>query len=259
MSVLDRAKLNQSWFVISTLVSKDFTIKYRRSILGVLWSVLNPLLMMLVLTAVFSTIFRFEIEYYPFYLILGNTLFNLGMDTIGSSMNSVLDSAPLIKKIKVDPIIFPIEKMLFELVSFAVSLIAVVIVMVFLQIPLTANILFLPLLLVYASLFSLGIGLILAALAVFFRDVLHLWGVFRMAWMYATPLFYPVDILPAWMLSLEGFNPMYHFVTYFREIALWGITPGLAENAICLGMALVSFFVGLIVFRAAQKKFILYV
>lgn len=259
MSVLDRAKLNQSWFVISTLVSKDFTIKYRRSILGVLWSVLNPLLMMLVLTAVFSAIFRFEIEYYPFYLILGNTLFNLGMDTIGSSMSSVLDSAPLIKKIKVDPIIFPIEKMLFELVSFAVSLIAVVIVMIFLQIPLTANILFLPLVLVYASLFSLGIGLVLAALAVFFRDVLHLWSVFRMAWMYATPLFYPIEILPAWMASLESFNPMYYFVTYFREIALWGITPSLTENVICLGMALVSLAIGIVVFRAAQKKFILYV
>ena len=97
-----RAKLKQSWFVISTLVSKDFAIKYRRSILGVLWSVLNPLLMMLVLTAVFSTIFRFEIEHYPFYLILGNTLFNLGMDTAGSSMHSILASASLIKKVKVD-------------------------------------------------------------------------------------------------------------------------------------------------------------
>lgn len=259
MSELKRSRLKQSWFVISTLVSKDFTIKYRRSILGVLWSVLNPLLMMLVLTAVFSTIFRFEIEYYPFYLILGNTLFNLGMDTVGSSMHSILDSASLIKKVKVDPIIFPIEKALFELVSFAVSLIAVVIVMIVMHIPLTPNILFLPLLLVYTSLFSLGLGLILSALAVFFRDVLHIWSVIRMAWMYATPLFYPADILPAWMLQIEMFNPMYHFVTYFRDIALWNTMPGLIDNAICIVFALVTFGVGLLVFRKAQKKFILYV
>lgn len=253
------AKLKQSWFVISTLVSKDFAIKYRRSILGVLWSVLNPLLMMLVLTAVFSTMFRFEVEFYPFYLILGNTLFNLGMDTAGSSMYSILDSAPLIKKVKVDPIIFPIEKALFELVSFAVSLIAVVIVMIVMQIPLTFNIFLLPLLLMYVSLFSLGLGLILSALAVFFRDILHIWSVIRMTWMYATPLFYPADILPSWMLQIEMFNPMFHFVTYFRDIALWGITPSLSDNGICVGMALVTFALGLLVFRKSQKKFILYV
>ena len=77
--------------------------------------------------------------------------------------------------------------------------------------------------------------------------------------MYATPLFYPVEILPEWMLQIEAFNPMYHFVTYFREIALWGITPGLAENGVCALMAVVAFLIGLFIFRRAQKKFILYV
>lgn len=259
MAIFKNAALRQSWFIISSLVSKDFKIKYRRSVLGILWSVLNPLLMMLVLTAVFSTIFRFEIENYPFYLILGNTLFALGMDTIGSSMGSVIGSASLMKKIRIDPLTFPVEKALFELVSFAVSLIAVVIVMLAMRIPLTFNLLLLPLLLVYTSLFSLGIGLALAALAVFFRDVLHIWSIVRMAWMYATPLFYPVEILPEWMLQIEAFNPMYHFVTYFREIALWGITPGLAENGVCALMAVVAFLIGLFIFRRAQKKFILYV
>ena len=259
MAIFKNAALRQSWFIISSLVSKDFKIKYRRSVLGILWSVLNPLLMMLVLTAVFSTIFRFEIENDPFYLILGNTLFALGMDTIGSSMGSVIGSASLMKKIRIDPLTFPVEKALFELVSFAVSLIAVVIVMLAMRIPLTFNLLLLPLLLVYTSLFSLGIGLALAALAVFFRDVLHIWSIVRMAWMYATPLFYPVEILPEWMLQIEAFNPMYHFVTYFREIALWGITPGLAENGVCALMAVVAFLIGLFIFRRAQKKFILYV
>lgn len=259
MAIFKNEALRQSWFIISSLVSKDFKIKYRRSVLGILWSVLNPLLMMLVLTAVFSTIFRFEIENYPFYLILGNTLFALGMDTIGSSMGSVIGSAPLMKKIRIDPLTFPVEKALFELVSFAVSLIAVVVVMLAMRIPLTFNLLLLPLLLVYTSLFSLGVGLALAALAVFFRDVLHIWSIVRMAWMYATPLFYPVEILPEWMMQVEAFNPMYHFVTYFREIALWGVTPGLAENGVCALMAVVAFLVGLLIFRRAQKKFILYV
>ena len=89
----------QNWFVLSTLVSKDFKLKYRRSILGVLWSLLNPLLMMIILSAVFSYMFRFSIEYFPVYLILGQTLFALMNDATGSGMNSIIEAAPLIKKI----------------------------------------------------------------------------------------------------------------------------------------------------------------
>lgn len=253
------SKLKRNWFTISSLVSKDFKLKYRRSFLGVLWSVLNPLLMMCVLTAVFSAFFRFQIENYPLYLILGNTLFALAMDGANSAMHSIIDSSSLIKKVRIDKIIFPIEKVLFQLVNFAISLIAVAIVMVFFQITPTLNLLLLPLLLLYVSVFSLGLGLILSTLAVFFRDVLHIWGVIQTAWMYATPLFYPADILPGWMMSLEAFNPMFHYVMYFRDIALWGNTPGLVENGVCLLMAVVTLAVGLLVFKKLQNKFILYV
>ncbi|MEC4175735.1 ABC transporter permease [Adlercreutzia sp. R21] len=259
MSDVLPSSLKKNWFTISSLVSKDFKLKYRRSVLGVLWSVLNPLLMMCVLTAVFSAFFRFQIEYYPFYLILGNTLFSLAMDSATSAMTSIVDSSSLIKKVRIDKLIFPIEKVLFQLVNFAISLIAVAIVMIFLQIPPTFNLLLLPVLLFYVTIFSLGLGLLLASLAVFFRDVIHMWSVLRLAWMYATPLFYPVDILPDWMMTVELFNPMFHYVQYFRDIALWGITPGVSDNLICLAIAAVTFFVGLGVFRRLQRKFILYV
>ncbi len=251
--------IKRNWFIIASLVSKDFKLKYRRSILGVVWSVLNPLLMMCVLTAVFSTFFRFSIEHYPVYLILGNTLFAFVMDASDSSMRSIIDSSDLIKKVRISKIVFPLEKVLFQLVNFAISLIAVAIVMVFLQIPPTWNILMLPLLLVYATIFSFGLGLFLCALAVFFRDVIHIWGVIRTAWMYATPLFYPTDILPEWMMAFENINPMYHYVTYFRDIALWGNTPGLSENLACLGFALITLLVGLTAFKLLQRKFILYI
>lgn len=259
MAVHTQMGLRRSWFTIRSLVSKDFKLKYRRSMLGVVWSVLNPLLMMCVLTAVFSTFFRFQIEYYPVYLILGNTLFGLVTGASENAMSSIINSSSLIKKVRVDKIIFPIEKVLFQLVNFAISLIAVAIVMIFMQIPLTWNILLLPVLLFYTTVFSLGLGLVLASLAVFFRDVIHIWGVIQTAWMYATPIFYPQDILPGWMLSFEAFNPMYHFVFYFRDIALWGNTPNITDNFICLGMALVMLVVGIVTFRALQRKFILYV
>ena len=214
------------------------------------WSVLNPLLMMLVLTAVFSTIFRFSIENYPLYIILGNTLF---------AMYSIIDSSSLIKKVKIEKLIFPIEKVLFQLVNFCISLIAVAIVMAFFRVAPHVSLFMLPVLLVYVLLFSLGIGMALAALAVFFRDVCHLWSVVLTAWTYATPLFYPIDVLPPWMMSLMEFNPMYHFVTYFRDIALYGTVPGLPENLLCLLVAIVTFLIGFFIFRKTEKKFILYV
>lgn len=174
-------------------------------------------------------------------------------------MSSIIDSSALIKKIRIEKIIFPLEKVLFQLVNYILSLIAVVAVMVFFQVAPTINLLFLPLLLLYLLMFSAGLGFLLSALVVFFRDIGHLWGVVITAWTYATPLFYPISILPDWMMSIMNFNPMYHYVTYLREIALWGTAPGLGENLLCFTMGIVSLLLGYVVFRNLEKKFILYV
>lgn len=260
--------LKRDAFVLSSLVSKDFKLKYRRSVLGVIWSILNPLLMMIVLTAVFSYFFKFEITNFPVYLILGQVLFNFMSAATSSGMTSIIGSASLIKKIRINKMIFPLEKVVFELVNFALSLFAVVAVILFFyffpnemnpQIIPTWNIVFLPLLLVYVFVFTTGLSLLLSALAVFFRDVIHLWSVVITAWTYLTPLFYPVSMLPDWMMTVMQFNPMYHYVDYFRQIALWGQTPGLTENLICLGMALITLVLGVLVFRKTQNKFILHV
>ncbi|MEG0322913.1 MAG: ABC transporter permease [Raoultibacter sp.] len=258
-NIVQNKSFKHNFFVLSTLVSKDFKLKYRRSILGVVWSVLNPLLMMVVLSVVFSFMFRFQIENFPLYLILGNILFAMMANSTSDSMMSIIEASPLIKKIRVEKLVFPLEKVLFELVNFAISLVAVAIVMVYYQVMPTANALFLPLLLVYMVIFCTGLGLLLSALAVFFRDTVHLWSVVITAWTYATPLFYPIDLLPPWMQEVMNFNPMYHYVTYFRDIMMWNTNPGLVENLVCLGMALLTFIIGLIVFRKTERKFILYV
>ena len=257
--VAQSKSLKHNLFILRTLVSKDFKLKYRRSVLGVLWSVLNPLLMLLVLTAVFSYMFKFDIENFPLYLILGNILFTMMANSTTSAMMSIIEAAPLIKKVRVEKIIFPLEKVLFELVNFAISLIAVVCVLVYFQILPSPLLLFMPLLLVYVVIFCLGLGLILSSIAVFFRDTVYLWGVVITAWTYATPLFYPVSMLADWMKVAMEFNPMYHYVTYFRDIAMWNIMPSLNENLICLGMALITLLVGIFVFRKLERKFILYV
>ena len=260
MDATTKKTFERNWFTLTSLISRDFKLKYRRSVLGVVWSVLNPLLMMCVLAAVFSFFLRFaEIEHYPLYLILGNTLFGVMSDSTSTAMTSIIESSSLIKKIRIEKMIFPLEKVLFALVNFCLALIAVAAVMIFVQVVPTLNILFLPLLLVYVLLFSAGLSLLLSALAVFFRDVCHLWSVVITAWTYATPLFYPVSILPEWMVAIEQFNPMYHYVTYFRDIVLWGQNPGIQENLLCLLFAVVTFAVGLLVFKKLQKRFILYV
>lgn len=258
-NMLSSANARRNWFTITSLVSRDFKLKYRRSALGVLWSVLNPLLMMIVLSVVFSTFFKFSIENYPLYVILGNVMFALMADSTSGAMNSIIESSSLIKKIRIEKLIFPLEKVLFQLVNFCISLIAVAAVMIFFQVMPHVSLLALPLLLLYVVLFSAGVGMALSALSVFFRDVCHLWGVVITAWTYATPLFYPVEILPDWAAPLMQYNPMYHYVSYFRDLILNGTVPGLQENLLCLGMAVAAFAIGLLIFKKTEKKFILYV
>ena len=253
-------------FILKQLVTRDFKLKYRRSVLGVVWSVLNPLLMMAVLTLVFSNMFRFNIENYPVYLILGMTMFSLMSDATNAGMLSIIDSAPLLKKVRIEKMVFPLEKVFFSFVNFLFSFIAVLGVMLFFRIQPTPCMLALPLLLVYVFLFCAGISLLLSALTVFFRDVIHLWGVVITAWNYLTPVFWPetyIDQLSGGMqqllLTVEHLNPMYYYLSYMRQIMMYGTMPDVQFNLMCLLFAVVTFAVGLLVFRKTQRKFILYI
>ncbi|MDR0459625.1 MAG: ABC transporter permease [Coriobacteriales bacterium] len=276
-------RLRNDWFILSSLVSKDFKLKYRRSILGVVWSVLNPFLMMIVMAAIFSFFSRGDTATQPFpvYLILGSTLFTLMSSATSIGASSIISAASMIKKIRINKMIFPLAKVVFELVNFSLSLVAVVIVMAFFKVWPTIYLLYLPLLLFYVTLFCAGLSLLLSALAVFFADIIYLWGVVLTAWTYATPIFYSSSILPQLMIDFMKFNPMYHYVTYFRSITMCGVQaniasllhcfinqelwlpawqpPGLMENLVCLGIAVITFLAGYLVFRVTQKRFILFV
>ena len=257
---IEQSQWKKNWFILQTLVTKDFKLKYRRSVLGVAWSVLNPLLMMIVMAAVFSFMFRFQIEHFALYLILGTIMFDFMSRSTNGAMGSILESSSLIKKIRIEKLVFPIEKVLFELVNFAISCIAVVMVMAYYQVVPSIHALWgLPFVLICVAMFSAGLGLLISALSVFFRDVMHLWSVLITAWTYATPLFYPYEMLDGWMQAVMQFNPMYHYITFFRNIMMWNTNPGGMECLICLGMAVITFIVGFIVFRKSESKFILYI
>lgn len=265
-----RRKKNQnSLYLLINLISKDFKLKYRRSILGVLWSVLNPLFMMVVMALIFSNIFRFQFEAYPFavYLILGQTLFTIFQDGTSGALSSIIGAAPLLKKIRVEKIIFPTETVLFAIVNFFFSLLAVVAVLLFFGMAPSWETLLTPFLILLLALFTLGISYLVSALAVFFRDVIHLWGVLMTVWFYFTPIFWPYEALASggigWVYTLIQLNPMYHFVACFRQMVTGiplpsdiGVFP---ELGYCAIFAVVTFAVGLFVFKKLEKKFILYI
>lgn len=250
---------NKYKFLLYNLVAKDFKLKYRRSVLGVLWSVLNPLLTMMVMTAVFEMLFRAQIEYFPIYFLTGNTLFTFMMESTSSSLQSITGGASLIKKVYVPKYIFILEKCLFSLINLAFSLVAMAIVMIILNFRVSPTFYLFLIPIFYTFVFSAGLGLILASSNVFFRDTAHLYGVVTTAWMFLTPIMYPKEILTERMQRVIEFNPMYHFVEYFRDVLMYGNIPDLRTNLICAGISFGAFFAGVIIFKRSQDKFILYI
>lgn len=245
--------------LLKELVRRDLKVKYRRSFLGYVWSLLNPLLMMCVMTVVFSYMFRFDIPNYPLYLITGQTLWTFFNESTSMSMYSVLQNGALIKKVYIPKFIFPVSRVLSSFVTMSFSLVAILIVMVFTSSPFHWTILLFPVPLLFLLLFSMGIGMVLSALSVYFRDITHLYGVLTMAWMYLTPLFYPVSALPETLIPVIQANPMYGYITFFRDIVLYGVIPGPAMWIQCIVSSLVALAVGMAVFRRMQRNFILYI
>ena len=251
-------------FVLKQLVAKDFKIKYRRSFLGVAWSVLNPLLMMVVMSIVFSTLLGSNIENFPLYLILGNITYAFMSDSTSKAVTSILEASPLLKKVKIDRFVFPVQKILFALVNFAFSLIAVAIVMLWYRVVPTWHLVWLPVCLGLLMVFCIGIGLALSAATVFFRDIIHLWSVVLTAWNYLTPVFWDFQMLldrgaPAWTINIIKMNPMYGFVTFMRDIVLWQQNPSFEILLLCAVWAVVMLVIGMFVFRKTEHKFILYI
>lgn len=259
-----KTELDKNRFILKQLVTKDFKRKYRRSVLGIAWSVLNPLMMMIVMSVVFSFVFRADIENYPLYLILGNITFSFMSESTSQALMSFIDAAPLLKKVRVSRFVFPVQKVLFALVNFTFSLVAVALVMLWFRVVPTWHIIWLPVCLFLLVLFCSGIGLIVGSLAVFFRDVVHLWSVILTAWTYLTPIFWvPTQLAangaPTWVMSIVELNPMYGFVTFMRDIFLWNQNPSMQTLGLCVFWAVIILGIGILVFRKTQHKFILYI
>lgn len=250
---------NKYQWLLKELIIRDLKIKYRRSVLGYLWSILNPLMLMGVLTIVFSTMFRFDIPNYPVYLLTGQLLFGFYSEATNMAMTSILGGASLIKKVYLPKYIFPVSRVLSSFTTMLFSLVALVIVMALTRAEYHITAILLPIVLLYILVFSIGMSLILSVMVVFFRDVQYLYGVFLTALNYLTPIFYPASMLPSWLKELMVLNPMYNFIEMFRKIMLYGQWPTLTEHLICIAFAIGGLVLGVYVFKRNQKDFILYI
>lgn len=245
-------------FLIKQLVSRDFKAKYKRSILGVFWSFLNPLLTMIVQYIVFSNLFRFDIPYYPVYLLSGIIVFNYFSEACGMALTSIIGNATLITKVYVPKYIYPLTRILSSLVNLLISMIPLIIVTMLSGLHPTKAYLLIPLMLVCLAMFCLGLGMLLSAAMVFFRDIQFLWGVLTMIWMYLTPIFYPESILPEQVVWVLKINPLYYFINFLRSCVIDGVSPEPVIYVQCFLISLCVLAVGAWVFKKSQDKFVLY-
>lgn len=246
--------------LLKQLIIRDIKLKYRRSYLGYLWSILNPLMLMMVLVVVFSNLFRFDIPNFPLYLISGQIIFNFMVESTNNAVWSITGNASLLKKTYVPKYIFTISKVGSSLVNLFFSLGALLLVMVITGAEFSWNLLFFPFIILQLLIFCLGISLFLAAATVFFRDIQYLWGVFVSMWMYLTPIFYPATIISEEYQALyRGANPMYWYIEQFRDIVLYAKFPQTDSILMGSGLALLVLVLGAWYFNKKQDEFILYI
>lgn len=259
-------QLKKSVVVLSSMVKRNIKNQYRRSVLGILWTVLNPLLNMLVMWFVFDKIFGRTSTglFYPVYILSGTITFGFVRTASTMSLPCMVNNYDLLTKTRVPYLVFPLSLNVSALVNLGFSVIALIILMLacipqgveFHWTMLMMAVPWLPAL----FLFALGMSLILCSIYVRFRDIKHLYEVFCTLWMYATPVFYTLESLQlgSKMGLVMKLNPMYYYITYLREL-LMGIVPSWQTHLICYGVGILFFTIGIIVFRMSKKKFILYI
>ena len=245
-------------YLLKTLVMRDFRVKYQASLLGVLWSFLNPLLTMFVYLFVFSMIFRSNIENFPVYLLSGIVLFNYFSESTNLGLLSIVGNRTLITKVYMPKYIYPLSKVLSSAINLLISLIPLFIVMVLTGMPMHKSILLLPFVVFCQIMFCTGMSLILSTLNVFFRDIQFLWSIIVTIWNFLTPIFYPESIIPPAFIRLYQMNPLYQIVYFMRCITIGGISPAPVTYLYCLLACGVPLLIGIVFFRKNQDRFVLY-
>jgi ABC-2 type transport system permease protein len=240
--------------LLRDLVARDLKVRYKRSALGIVWTMLNPLLTMIVFTIVFGHVLRVPIENFTIYFLSSFLLWNFVSQATSWSSACFLGYAPLIKKIYVPRAVFVLATVISGLVNLLLSLIPLAAIMIFMRHPFTPALAFLPVPILLATIFALGLSLILAPLCIMFNDMLQLYAVWLMAWMYLTPIVYPLSMVPERWRGVIALNPMTPLVSVFRDPIYSGVLPPASEVAAASVAAGVALVVGWIVFERYSDR-----
>ncbi len=241
--------------LLRVLISKTIKTRYKRSAIGILWTLLNPLLTMLVLTIAFSAVMRSAVPSYPVYLLIGLVVWNLFSGSTAWSMGTYIRAGSLLKQAHMPPTVFAVACVGNCLINFFFSLVPLCIMMLFLGHPFYATWAFVPFALLLVSAFSLGVALFMSALGIFFSDVVEMYQIALQAWFYLTPIIYPAEFLPdryAWIIWA---NPMYHMIELVRAPIFLGHLPQASTFIICTLWALAALIGGARYFVRKSDEF----
>lgn len=252
-------KLLYNKFLFEELVKRDFKKKYKRTILGIFWSILSPLLMLCIMATIFGHFFSRDISHYISYLFSGLIVFNYYAESTNEGMNALMGNAKIFSKINVPKYLFLFSKNVSALINFGIILVIYFCFIAADGVVFTWNFLLLIFPIVCLIFINLGMGLILSALYIFFRDIQYLYSLFTRVIMYGSAIFYSIDIMPQHLQILFYCNPIFVCITYFRSIVLHNAVPDLRLHLLLAGYALVMFGIGCWVYKKYNYKFLYYV
>jgi len=263
MRRISQTSLFEKWkrhqFLFEELVKRDFTLKYKRTALGILWSVLSPLLTLLVMNLVLGNFFGGNIDHYIIYLFCGQLVFNYFNEATCLGMSALLENSGIFTKVNIPKYLFVFSKNIASFISFLMTFLVLLLFVIGDGLPITPLFLCLPFPVICLILFNIGVGLILSALFVFFRDMQYLWNIATLLLMYVSAIFYNVSGYPSQIQSMFLLNPVYVFIRYFRSIILEGTVPSLGFHVLSLVYALITFGLGAWIYKKYNNEFLYYV
>lgn len=251
-------RLKKNQFLFEELVKRDFKKKYKRTVLGMLWSVLSPLFQLLVMSIVFTKLFGRGMEHYTIYLFSGNLLFAFFKESTTSGMHSLMQNANIIKKINLPKYIFLLSKEVSSCINFGLTLIIYFLFVIIDGVPITWRFIMLLYPILFMLLFNIGVGFILSAMFVLFKDIQYLYDVFTLMLMYLSAIFYTTDVFSPVMQKFFYFNPVYCYITYFREIVLHQNVPSIMLHLLCAVYAFIVLVIGCLIYKKFNYKFVYY-
>lgn len=255
--MLNKLKMHQ--FLFEELIKRDFKKKYKRTILGMGWSILSPLLSLLIMRLVFTQFFGRSTPHYTTYLFCGNLIFAYFNESTTHGMSALMNNASIFTKINVPKYLFLFSKNIQCLINFGLTLVVFFLFCILDHITFTWRFVMLIYPIFFLMLFNLGVGLILSAMFVFFRDVQYLWTVFVQLLMYMSAIFYTVDSFSPTIQRLFLLNPVYLFIRYFRLIVINSIVPSLPYHLLMAAVSLIALGIGCWIYKRYNHQFLYYV